>query len=423
MILHERPGASQTPAMTEHMEAIESLSRRDCGTAAGSRGDAGPGEDLGTRVPTKSRAPDPPVWHVITSFEAHDGAQRMLARLLNADADRREGQIISLLGVSEEALAILETRRIRVRCMEAGSAAGLAIAAIRLAGMIRRERPAVLVCWMYHAMFVGLAAAALSRTGVRVYWNVRQALDDRQALTASTRVAVRLCSAASPWANGIIYNSRRAAEQHAAAGFDRSRVTVIPNGVPVPSAAPAIGDPPRVFGIVGRLHPQKDHPTFFAAAAIVLRERPDARFVAVGRGLEPGAPHVAPLLSAAGLPADAVELVGEVSDIGRIYGKIDALVLSSRTEGFPNVVAEAMSHCRPVVSTDVGDVADIVGDTGFVVPPGRPELLAAAMLRMMSLTGAEYRSMAEAAHQRILGRYSVPEIVARYHAVLGVEDE
>ena len=85
------------------------------------------------------------------------------------------------------------------------------------------------------------------------------------------------------------------------------------------------------------------------------------------------------MMAAAGLPEAAIELRGQVDDMAAFYRDIDVLVLSSRTEGFPNVVAEAMSHGKPVVTTDVGDAALVVGDTGVVVPPRNEQALAEGM--------------------------------------------
>jgi glycosyltransferase involved in cell wall biosynthesis len=178
---------------------------------------------------------------------------------------------------------------------------------------------------------------------------------------------------------------------------------------------------PTTFGIAARFHPQKDHETFFRAAAEVLKTHPGARFVAAGKGLTAKNPGVAALVGAARVPSEALDLRDEVANMAEFYQSIDALCLSSRTEGFPNVIAEAMSHGRPAVTTDVGDAAAIVADAGFVAPPKDPMALAAAMRRILDLDPEAYASLARRARSRIETHYSLDRVAAHYAAFLNAD--
>ena len=110
------------------------------------------------------------------------------------------------------------------------------------------------------------------------------------------------------------------------------------------------------------------------------------------------------------MPAASVDLCGESTDMSSFYRSIDVLVLSSRTEGFPNVVAEAMSYGKPVITTDVGDAATIVGNAGWVVPPRSPEFLASAIECALKSNRKEYQDMAVCARQRIAKEYGLQAI-------------
>jgi len=83
-------------------------------------------------------------------------------------------------------------------------------------------------------------------------------------------------------------------------------------------------------------------------------------------------------------------------------------------EGFPNVIAEAMACGVPCVVTDVGDSAEIVGDTGIVVPAGDPEALAAGWERILSMPQAERARLGLAARGRIEERFDLASVTARY---------
>lgn len=348
--------------------------------------------------------------HVITNFTANAGAEAMLSRLLRGPG---ANLVVPLLDVSERYRAS-SGPSVRYRPLRANSGPRMLLAVRQLADIIATERPDAVLCWMYHAMVVGTLAGRLAGGRVPVFWNVRQSLDDVSVLSRSTKIALGASRLLSRCPDGIVYNSSRAAELHARFGFRNANVTVIPNGFDPVTADPPEPHQPSVFGIAARFHPQKDHRTFFEAAARLARRHPQARFVAAGAGLEPGNEAVRRLLAACGLEPERVSLLGELSDMASFYRAIDVLVLSSRTEGFPNVVGEAMNHGRPVVTTDVGDAAAIVGDTGLVVRPGDPGALAEAMEAMLRCSPQDYTARARAAQARIRHDYSLTSVARRF---------
>lgn len=355
--------------------------------------------------------------HVITDFDSMDGAQTMLARILRDGAGSKV-VVVSLNTVSDQARERIANPDIQFHALNIVGVSTAPAGLWKLARIIRRHRHATILCWMYHSAIFGLVAARLAGHRGRILWTVRQALDDTSSMGRGLRSAVHVAARLSRRCDGIVYNSERARSQHAAAGFDDRRSLVIPNGVEIPSAPDHSARQPRIFGIAARHNPQKDHPTFLAAAARLAREMPDARFIAVGPRMTPDNPELARQIRSAGLDPSRVDLRGPVSDISAFYTEIDVLVLSSRTEGFPNVVAEAMSFGRPVVTTDVGDASAIVGDTGTVVPPRDAGMLADAMRRMAHVSPEGYADLSRRATQRIRARYALPDVIAQYQSVM-----
>jgi glycosyltransferase involved in cell wall biosynthesis len=132
----------------------------------------------------------------------------------------------------------------------------------------------------------------------------------------------------------------------------------------------------------GRLMPQKDPAGLLHAFALVAGQTPQARLWMVGTG--PMQDEIAALRDALGL-RDRILLTGERGDVARLLAAADAFVLSSAWEGLPLGLLEAMAQGLPVVSTDVGDVAHVLpARAGGLVPPGRPDLLARALLPLLS---------------------------------------
>jgi len=198
------------------------------------------------------------------------------------------------------------------------------------------------------------------------------------------------------------------------------RLSVIEKGIPLAKFAPdqaarfAIRDElgiPRdalVVGSVGRLVEEKDYPLLVRAMAPLLGER--VRLVIAGEGI------VRAQIEAAITPEirPFVTLTGARRDVSRVLCAFDVYVSSSRAEGLPLALAEAMATHLPIVATAVGGVPDIVPpQIGILVPHGDPAVLRAAIKRLLDDPG-ERASMGEAARAYALGRFAEERMLARY---------
>jgi glycosyltransferase involved in cell wall biosynthesis len=159
------------------------------------------------------------------------------------------------------------------------------------------------------------------------------------------------------------------------AGLDRARVR---RELGVPDGAPLVGK-------VANFYPGwKGHDTFLAAAQVVLRTLPEARFVLVGKSTD--SETMRSWVAAAGL-SERVILAGYRTDVPDVLAALDVLANCPRArEGLSVAILEALAAGRPVVATRVGGIPEIVrdGETGLLVPPDDPEALAGAIVRMLS---------------------------------------
>lgn len=363
------------------------------------------------------------VLHLITGLET-GGAQRALARLVSrTDPTRFRSVVVSMTDAGAVGPEIAtDGREVRILNLPRGVPTPTGL--LRLSRIIQEVQPDIVQTWLYHADLLGLIAKALAPVP-HLLWNIRCS---EVVLPPVRRLLFRALARLSRVPDAVIVNSRAGQRVHQQAGYWPRRWELIPNGFDLGELQPdpasrdrvrsQLGIAPEavVIGLPARFHPMKDPATFLAAAARLAENHPELRFVLIGSGLDPAnralAAEIAPNL------AGRVDLLGERRDMAQLYPALDIVSLcSSYGEGFPNVLGEAMACGVPCVATDSGDAAELIGETGIVVPPREPEALAAGLERLLALGIEGRQSLGRKARARIAKNYALGPIVARYEAL------
>lgn len=336
---------------------------------------------------------------------------------VSADFDNR---VISLLDEGHYG-SLLRASGVPVTCLGLQMGRFGPGAAIALQRAMRAAPADIIQGWMPHGNLAASLARWFNPKHAHLAWNVRMSLDYFEHLKPSTRLVTHACGALSNGADAIVYNSARSRIQHEAAGFAERAGHVIPNGFDTSRWRPLPSDRARVrselavpeghdlLGFVGRNDPYKNIPNLLRALSAVMPMFPRLHVALVGRDLAEG--HAALL---ADLPQERVRFLGQRSDVDVLMRGFDLLCLSSDSEGFPNVIGEAMASGLPCVTTDAGDAGDIVGETGWVAPPRDYPALAAALQAALSLPPDARLARGVAARARIKERYGLGAIVTRY---------
>jgi glycosyltransferase involved in cell wall biosynthesis len=224
-----------------------------------------------------------------------------------------------------------------------------------------------------------------------------------------TGAAYRVADLITP---GSEYNRR----WEVRAGADDAQIRLVHNGVNpdhFPHAGPEPDAPTLTW--VGRIDPLKDLETLVRAFALVRDRIPGARLRMFGptpAGNEAYKARCAALVRELGLD-DAATFEGRVPEITDAYRSGHVVVLTSVSEGFPYTVIEAMASGRATVSTDVGGVAEAVGEAGLVVPPRDPEAIAAACARLLADDRLRGRLAAEG-RSRVHERFTLARFLDIY---------
>lgn len=351
---------------------------------------------------------------LIRSLEA-GGAQAQLAALAKvAKANGMELVILQLYegGAFADYIRSMGTPLISLR--KSGRWDFLFV--FRLIKAVRCVKPHVI----YGVMSVSneLALIVGRICGAKVVWGIRSSFVDLEAYDWAARLIHKVGALLSVAADAIVFNSVAGKKYYGGQGYRNRRMRVVHNGIDI---ARFVSDRRRrnefrrelgvdndecLIGLVGRLDPMKDHQTFLQAAAAFCQQGYRGRFICIGQGEPEFGDRLRAAAAKYGLAQRVIWLSG-VGDMVAAYNGIDVLTLTSRGEGFPNVVAEAMACGLPCVVTDVGDCRDIVGGIWPVVAVGDHERVVNGWRQVLEMSADERGAKAQAARDRVLMKFGI----------------
>ena len=363
------------------------------------------------------------VLHIITGLNV-GGAEMALFRLISSSDFSGRHVVVSLTG---DGTMSERFRHAGIDLILLNFKKSFFTDFLRLVFLIRNLRPMLVQTWMYHADLIGGIAARLAGQK-NIIWGIRHTGFSKGS-SRITVLVMRLCALLSRWVpRYIICVAEASREAHIRYGYDKTKMAVIPNGLDIPF--PENNEEKRkkvrlqfgiaatdiLIGIVGRFHPDKDHATFIQAAELLLAKHHNVRFLMVGRGLDQCNHELMQMFSNSAVASHFI-LLGERDDVPNCLNIMDVFCLSSRFEGFPNVVAEAMAMGLPCVVTKAGDAAYVVGEHGSVVEVGKPIELSNAIEYFIIKGEAYRRVVGTAARQRVCEHFSVKRMREQYQEI------
>jgi glycosyltransferase involved in cell wall biosynthesis len=366
------------------------------------------------------------VLHVINGLGV-GGAEALLYRLATRTSEI-EHEVVALAG-PDWYTPMLERQGVSVHHLNIASPLSALRGMLALNRIATRRRFDVVQSWMYGSNLV--AGLVVRRLGIPVVWGIHTSTFE--GVNFGSRVAARVGAAFAPrLADFIINCSSRSALIHARMASPCVENAVIHNGYDpeaffpderfraVTRASLNLADGAFVIGAIARWNRQKDIPNLMSAAALMQAKGLPLSWIIIGRGLDESNQELVRLIDEAGC-RDNVQLLGERSDIPDIARAMDVHVLPScGGEAFPNVIAETMLSGVPNVVTDIGDSAQIVEQTGWVIAPRDPEALSEAV----AMAFAEWRDRPEqwrhrrqTARARIAKRFTFDKMAAAYEDI------
>jgi len=328
------------------------------------------------------------ILHIITGL-GDGGAEGVLSRLCLNSANFKH-EVISLTDEGKYG-PTLRSAGINVRCLHLSYSFKFFIDFIKMIYWIRQTSPDVVQTWMYHADFVGGLAARIA--GIKsILWNVRMTSFLPIHGKARTKVLIKICAISSRFIpKKIIYCANSALKYHLENGYCDKKSLVIYNGFDLNlfkytkkdkiSIINGIHIKSKYFllGMVARFDVLKDHNNLFHALSMTRSQGIQFKCLLVGNNMDYNNDKIVQLIKQYNLE-DCIILIGPYSNIAKIMNCIDLHILSSSSEGFPNVIAESMACGTPCISTDVGDAKIIINDEAMCCSANDPESLSSLII-------------------------------------------
>lgn len=364
--------------------------------------------------------------HIIMSLNI-GGAELMLKRLVlhSHQKEKFEHIVITLtdLGVMGPEL---QNRGIRVYSLGMKSLPTLPLIFLKLQRLLKEIQPDVVQTWMYHSDLLG-GFAAKSLGIENIIWGIRNTeLNTKENF--SRKAMVKLCAKLSytiPSQIACVANT--AMKTHIKqGGYDASKMLVIPNGFDLNKFKPNeirrlelrdklnIKSDELVIGNIGRFDPVKNHKNFIKACILLLQKGYKFKVLLAGRDVDLNNPEISKLFKNNKLSKYFLFL-GEIDNTPSFYNAIDVFCLCSYTEGFPNVLGEAMATEKVCLATDAGDAWVVLSNSGFRIDSTSFADIAIALeTNVLNKALSNLNDIGNAARLSIVNSYSINKIVSQF---------
>lgn len=319
------------------------------------------------------------VLHSIATLEPGGTEHFLVEHIQNTAADVKHVVFVlrPLKGPLPDRLKKLQ---IEVISAEMDNVLSLPRAVISYQRTVRASAPQIQHCWSYFPAVLSLFVSA----GIPAIWNMRQGLASTRDEKLLTRLAIKLLKKNADRPDLWVYNSEAGLLDHQQKGLSSSSIRLIENGVCTDTFRRdiekrrevrrryKIPDDACIILNVSRRHPMKGEEFFIRVATRLLETYPELFIMVCGRSaIAPAYPRLI--------------YAGYQEEIEAFFSAADIYCHSStRSEGFPNAVAQAMAcECFPV-ATDIGDTKRLLSSNGYCVPPGNFEALLKALEKAIS---------------------------------------
>lgn len=293
---------------------------------------------------------------------------------------------------------------------------------------IRKFKPDIIQTWLYHSDLIGGIIGRIAGVSA-IVWNIRCEALSVQRARRKTMLVFELCKFLSYIIPAkIVCVGERVKESHIQAGFNKSKMHVIFNGYDVEKFKFSQESREKfreefgakegevLIGCVGRFHQDKGQDILIRVALKILRDTPNVKFAFIGRGCSYENSEIKHFQIEEKFKNNIL-MVGEKKDVTELLSAFDLYCMPSRSEGFPNSLAEAMLSEIPCVATNVGDTATLAGGVLSLADPKNPDALETKLRELIKLSDEERGFIGRKAREQVISNFSLEKASSNFDSL------
>ena len=358
--------------------------------------------------------------HFITSLKT-GGAENMIFKYVKYSKNKENILVVSL---GSEGKYSKKIQKLEVDICHLNLENKITFSLIRLILKIILQRPNSLIGWMYHGNLFATFIFFLNIiffSFPKLHWNIRQTIYNIKNEKKLTRKIIYLNKILSYFPNKIIYNSNKSIEQHRQIGFNHKKTIFIPNGFEIHESFKKNNKDNNlnllisnkiVISHIARLHEMKNHKLIFEIAKKIIKNNDNVIFIFCGLGINIKNRSFRKKFNFNYLNSKNMFFFDEINDVNKILKFSNIFILtSSWGEGFPNIIGEAMLNKCQIISTNVGDVKEIINGYGSIVEKNNKSKLIFYLEKMIK---SKNLNKNYGAFRTIKKKYDIIEIAKKF---------
>ena len=362
------------------------------------------------------------ILHIISGLN-DGGAESLLFNFL-CNSENNINFVISLKGKGKYG-EMIEGKGIKIFYFNFAFDLSLISNFICLTKIIRLIKPDIVQTWLYNADLLGGCAAYLANSK-NIFWGIHHGSLDKNINKFSTIFIAKINSFLSYFIpRKIVVCADSSKFMHIKNGFSKQKFITIENGIDLNKFKRSpkersffrnkinIKSDETLYGTVARFHPIKDHITLIKSIFRLKNAGYKFKYLLIGESINNKNKLLNELIKKYGLE-EIIILIEKEENISLVMNAIDLHVLSSKSEALPMVILEAMGCGTPCISTNVGDVKNLILDKNLVVETSNQLELFNAMRIFSDLDQKNKKKLSISVEKHIKENYSLENMTAKY---------